>query len=207
MEFDYDSRFQAPFLSVFSGCTSCGKSVLAAKIIKNRSTVINGIFDDIFWYYSIWQPLYDTLKDDVTFIKGVPEEIPNNTLIVVDDLILDPGVGKRLASVFTRESHHRNISLIFITQNIFHKDPFFRLINLNCQYLIIFKSPRSISQIKCLGMQMYPGKIKFFLDAYSMSTEEAFGYLMIDLRPTCPELLRLRTDILNPQSHTVFVPI
>jgi hypothetical protein len=54
---------------------------------------------------------------DVSFVKGVPdfdnpEHVP--TLIVLDDL-MDSAYSTKLSDLFTKGSHHRNISLFLIT--------------------------------------------------------------------------------------------
>jgi len=60
---------------------------------------------------------------NVSFVKGVPdfdnsENVP--TLIVLDDL-MDSAYYTKVSELFTKRSHHRNISLVLITQNLFHK--------------------------------------------------------------------------------------
>jgi len=49
-----------------------------------------------------------------------PENVP--TLIVLDDL-MDSAYSEKLSEIFTKGSHHRNISLVLITQNLFHQGP------------------------------------------------------------------------------------
>jgi hypothetical protein len=62
---------------------------------------------------------------NVTFVKGVPDfETPENvpTLIVLNDL-MDSAYSTKVSQLFTKGSHHRNISLVLITQNLFHQGP------------------------------------------------------------------------------------
>ena len=62
---------------------------------------------------------------NLTFVKGVPDfENPESvhTLIVLDDLI-DSAYSTKVSQLFTKESHHRNISLVLFTQNLFHQGP------------------------------------------------------------------------------------
>ena len=68
---------------------------------------------------------------------------------------------KRLTMLFTKGSHHLNLSVIFITQNLFYKGSQIRDVSLNSQYLILFKNRRDLSQIMHLGRQLYPRKINF----------------------------------------------
>jgi len=57
----------------------------------------------------------------MTLVKGVPDfENPKNvpTLIALDDL-MDSVYSTKVSQLFSKGSHHRNISLFLITQNLF----------------------------------------------------------------------------------------
>ena len=113
---------------------------------------------------------------------------------------------KRLAMLFTKGSHHLNLSVIFITQNLFYKGSQIRDVSLNSQYLILFKNRRDLSQIMHLGRQPFSRKSKFFQEVYKNATQKPFSYLLIDLRNETPESLRLRTQILPGQVQYIYKP-
>ena len=69
--------------------------------------------------------------------------------------------------IFTTNSHHKNISVIYVAQNIFCNAKNSRTISLNCQYMILTNSPRDRLQVKILGKQMFPGDTKYFADSYN----------------------------------------
>ena len=52
------------------------------------------------------------------------------------------GGDKRIADLFTKGSHHRNLSVIYIVQNIFYQRRETRNISLNAHYIVLFKSSR-----------------------------------------------------------------
>jgi hypothetical protein len=96
--------------------------------------------------------------NNVSFVKGVPEfNNPENlpSLIVLDDL-MDSAFSSKVSELFTNRSHHRNISLILITQNLFHQGPSSRDISLNSMYIAVFKNPRDKTKIVHLARQVYP---------------------------------------------------
>ena len=66
-----------------------------------------------------------------------------------------------VANIFTNGSHHRNISVAFLVQNLFHKNKHIRTISLNAHYMVLFKNPRGASQFASLARQMYPNKSAF----------------------------------------------
>src|SRR5258706_1291764 len=51
-------------------------------------------------------------------------------------------------------SHHRNVSVLYLTQNLFFKSKHSRTMSLNSHYIIVFKNPRDVTQIKTLAAQM-----------------------------------------------------
>ena len=99
-------------------------------------------------------------------------------------------------NLFTRGSHHRNLSVIYIVQNIFHLGKGSRSISLNSHYLVLFKNPRDKLQILTLAKQMYPGQTDFFLNHYEEAVKRPFGYLLTDLKTTTQDNCRLRTNVL-----------
>ena len=119
--------------------------------------------DNITWFYSESQPWFDDYRERVKFIKGMPKSDAFNphkkNLIVIDDLFQE--TNKEIVQLFTAGSHHRNISIIFITQNFFHKNPHQRSMSLNADYVVFFKNPRDKSQIFHLARQMFPENVNF----------------------------------------------
>ena len=80
----------------------------------------------------------------VSFVKSVPDfENPENVpkLIVLDDF-MGSTYSTKVSELFTKGSHYRKISLILITQNLFHQGPSSRVIPLNSKYIVVFKNPR-----------------------------------------------------------------
>ena len=67
--------------------------------------------------------------------------------------------------------------------------------NINTQYIVLFKNPRDALQVATLGRQMYPGYSNFLVEAFKDATERPHGYLLIDLHPETLEKFRIRTNI------------
>jgi len=47
--------------------------------------------------------------------------VNKRNLIVFENQMIDAGKDQRIVSLFTRGSHHRNLSVIYIVQNLFHQ--------------------------------------------------------------------------------------
>lgn len=69
--------------------------------------------------------------------------------------------------------------------------------NLNSQYLVLFKNPRDQQQVAVLARQMYPNTWRKFLDLFQQSTKEPYGYLVVDLKHETPDSDRLLINILH----------
>jgi len=103
------------------------------------------------------------------------------TMLIIDDLMSE--TNQLVADIFTKISHHRDISVIYMTQNVFDKNKYARTISLNAHYLVLFKNPGDANQFAVLSRQMYPKSWKFAVEAYRDATGNPFSYLLVDLRP------------------------
>ena len=67
---------------------------------------------------------------NIEFVKGIPtaleqeayfSPVNKRNLIVIDDQMIEAGKDNRMVNLFTKGSHHRNLSIIYIVQNLFHQ--------------------------------------------------------------------------------------
>ena len=201
--------FIHPFTSIFAGPTGCGKTELLKRILLQSSKSITPRIRKIIWHYA--EPQYELEKAlrplGVEFREGLPDlndfDGHTPTLLIVDDFMSEAGT--EMTKFFTKGSHHRNISIIFIVQNIFHKGKEIRSITLNAHYIVMFKNPRDKMQVKVLARQMFDKDAKVMLEAFFDATKKPHGYLLIDLKQATPEHLRLRTNIVPGEPLTVYV--
>lgn len=201
-------KFLHPFTCIVAGPTSSGKTVLVESLIKNHKFTFYKFKPQpkVLWCHGQMQDRYNT-PSMIQYHEGLIEDPSGYDLIVIDDLMNELGGDNKLLNLFTKGSHHMNISVIFIVQNIFHQAKNMRGISLNCQYLIIMKNPRDKSQFHFLARQIYPTKSKKLICAYEDATKDPFSYLKIDLTPTTPENLRVQTNIVqksNNHDYTVY---
>jgi len=94
-------------------------------------------------------PSCNQLPANVRSNEGVPEDFGNANgepcLVTLDDLLNDV-YSKEVCDLFTRGSHHRNKSVILVTQNLFHQGRFCRDISLNAHYIVVLKNVRDKKQ-------------------------------------------------------------
>lgn len=198
-----------PFNCIICGPTCCGKTYLLKKIIEHKDDVIMDFPPNILYCYKSWQDAFTELKSDfinIEFLQGLPskEELSEraNTLIILDDLNNECVNSEHIMNLFTVGTHHQNMSVMFLTQNLFIKGKFSRDLSLNANYMILFRNPRDQLQIRTLASQMFPGKDRnFLIEAFNDATEVPRGYLFIDLKQTTIKKNRIQTGILPYQKR------
>ena len=192
-----------PFTSVCVGSTGAGKTQFVVRLIENIDRMISPAIDEIIWGYNQWQDSYNKLPK-VQFYQGIPklEKSTKKRLLVIDDQMDCADV---VSSIFTRESHHKNVSVIYIVQNLFYAHKDMRTVHLNCHYLILFKCPRDMSSISVLARQMFPGNARFLRNVFADATRLPHSYLLIDFKQSTPDHLRLRTNIFPAETTYVYV--
>ena len=192
-----------PSTCLISGPTGSGKTVFVKKLIDFK--YFHPMPSNIIYCYGSYQPLFNSMKG-VHFEEGLPSNLSSlqDSLIIIDDLMSELAGDPRLSKLFTKGSHHRNLSVIFITQNLFHQGKEMRNISLNSHYLVLYKNPRDKSQVMHLARQMFPGKSKAFQEIFNDATALPYSYLFIDLRPDSCESLRMRTRIFPGDIHYAY---
>lgn len=201
-----DPTWQHPFTSIVAGPTGCGKTVWVKRFVSHLNDMVTPPPRKIIWSYTEWQPTYQDLIGKVEFVQGLPD-LPmysqDPLLLVIDDQMQT--VDKNISNLFIKGSHHRNISVIYIVQNLFDKHKEHRTISLNAHYLVVFKNPRDQSQVVHLAKQMYPGKTEYVRQAFNVATSRPHGYLVLDLKQSTPEGLRLRSHIFPGEIQEVYM--
>ena len=124
---------------------------------------------------------------------------------MIDDLMEAGMSDHTLISMFTEGSHHRNISVIFIVQNLLHQVRRSRSLNFNTQYLVLYKNPRDMQQIKTIAQQMYPTEWRRFLAYFEAETSRPYGKVIIDLHPATEEKDRIVVvdNVESPQINDI----
>ena len=138
--------FNHPFTAIVSGPTKAGKTYWVKNLVLNAQEMIVPTPKKIYWCYGEWQPLYNELQGyGVHFCQGLPDlqelkETPAQPkLLILDDLMQEMKTDKRLIQLFTKGSHHWNVSVLHIVQNLFFDG--MRTSRVNAQYLVLMKNP------------------------------------------------------------------
>ena len=140
-------------------------------------------------------------REKIKFLRGIPdqdEDLVTDTgetyLLVFDDMMGQDKDEEKFKLWFTRKGHHRNASVVYITQNLFQQSKSSRTMSLNAHYLVVFQSQRDKMQIKTLAQQLQAPHLPY---AFHDATSVPHGYLLIDLKPNARDILRFRTNIFS----------
>lgn len=207
----YNVYLHHPFTMVIAGPTGCGKTEWVKKLINNVDKYCLPPPVRITYFYGEYQDTFESLQE-VNFIQGLPENIMSRfdgtqpEWIIIDDLMFESSNSRVVSELFTKGSHHRNLSVIYLVQNFFSRGNESRNISLNAQYIVYFKNPREQSMITHIARQIMPGKVKKIQEIYQDATKKPYSYLFLDLRPDTPEEIRFLTNVLDEEKYiTVYL--
>ena len=207
------SMIRHPSSVIIAGPSGSGKSDLTEHFLMEQ-TVFQRKPRKIVYCYDRWQPRFDRMKQHMLFYKGIPEALlltkwfgaTKGGVMVLDDLMTEGGQDKQVSDLFTKDSHHRNITVLYLTQDLFPPGKFSETINRNAHYLIAFKHLRDQTGIRNVLTQALPTDWRDKLDLFQRVTSRPFGYLMLDLHPASEDRFRFWSHLTRregqPQVHT-----
>ena len=205
-------KLHHPFTAICAGPTGSGKTVFISKLIDNLHQMINPVPERVIYCYSIWQDTFMQILKSNPQVEFVQNLIPTDeidgkkrNLIILDDLMDESKDDVNVSNLFTKGSHHKNISVFFMSQNLFVQGKHTRTISLNSHYLVVFKNPRDRAQFSNLARQMYPNNSKYLEECYNDATKKTHGYLFIDLKQKTPDAIRIRTNIFPNEKTIVYI--
>ena len=189
------------------GRRESGKTYFVTELLIHQEKFIKDPFKKVIWINKSFQKdVYEKLMRANQFEVEFLDDIPNfdemgkqikNSLVVLDDMLTEANRNEQVSALFTR-GRHLNISVILLSQNLFHQGKYSRDISLNIDYIVLLRNNRDIGQIMTLSKQMYP-HAKYFLPwAYHDAVEkENFSHLILDLKPYTDNVMRVRAKIFD----------
>ena len=195
-----------------SGQTRCVKTKLVRRILVEQ--LIQPFATRIIWVFSEWQPDYDMIRErypsikfekkwrDVIFDSLSPEQ---RNIFVLDDQIGVASSSTSVADLSTNGSHHRNLIVIYLVQNVYNQGKSQRTISLNLHYSLVFRNGRDASQFRTMAYQICPNDGKWFFDYFTDATSKPYEYLVLDHHPSTPEDQTVVTNILPGDQLTYYI--
>ena len=106
------------------GPTGCGKTVLVFKMLLD--SVFLPAPTRVMYLYGAWQNRFaevEASEPRFEFVEGIPVfvNLPHggaHTVMVIDDLMEEVRKSKTAMDIFTKHSHHRNMTVLFLVQKL-----------------------------------------------------------------------------------------
>ena len=211
----YDLTLKHPSRFLIYGPSGSGKTTFVLKLLQHTKELFGFYFDRLIYCSGQSFPEFD-------FVHGVPiekisclnkftiEEInPQvNNLIIIDDNMHQVSNDLLMSDLFTKVSHHSNITVILLVQNLFPKSKYMRDISINSTYLVLMSNPRDKLQVKTLSSQIDGSDSLFIYKSFIDATEnKPFSYLFLDFDQFTPEQLRVRTNIFPNEEQIAYIKI
>lgn len=198
--------FHHPSSILIAGPSGCGKTVFTTNLLLENSDLFPNTPANVHYCYGIWQDGFKVLQQaGVKFHQGVPQEdalvkwFPQGGLMILDDLMEEGSKDKSVLDLFTKTSHHRGITVIYLTQDLFPPGKYAKTISRNAHYVVAFKNPRDQLGLKNLLLQAYPNRWQPILDVFSSVTSRPHGYMLLDLHPSSDDKRRIMSHLLKSE--------
>jgi len=199
-------QFHTPSSLLIAGPSGCGKTVFTTKLLLENGDLFREPPKSIHYCYGSWQEGFQKLKKGgVKFHEGIPDSeqlprwFPGGGVLVLDDLMDEGGNDKRVMDLFTKHSHHRNITVIYLCQDLFPNGKFAKTISRNAHYIAAFKNPRDQLGIRNLLLQSFPTQWQEVLDTFRKVTDRPYCYMLLDLHPASQDDQRVLSRVLKDE--------
>ena len=207
----FDIRLKENFKLFVSGPSRCGKTFFISELLENIDTFSKDPPETVLYIYKVWQTKFDEMKsvvdgfieDNENIVQQLKElALGQRVFVIFDDLINSKSLVD-IATLFTVDGRHMNMSMAFLTQRMFVNNEHFRQISQNCDYFCVFKNPRNSSEIRTLAQQLTPGSLDL-IEIYKEATKNPFSYLLINLTQECDPCLKYFSHIFD-ENHSLKV--
>jgi len=158
-----DLKFRHPFSCIMSGPSGPGMSSFFILFLQKFDVLSTEqkFGDSVVWCYCEMSAIHprQQLPANINFNAGKPDASGDargeHWPLILDDLLNDV-YSKQACDLFTRGSHHLNISVILITQILLFEGRSCMDISLNDHHIVSLKNVRDMKQFRYLSNQGIP---------------------------------------------------
>lgn len=197
------SHFTTPFRVLVSGSSAVGKTTFIVNLLLNKDKFIRGEpIKNIIWCCRDRNYFPHELKtmNGIVIHEGlIPlSNVSPFSLVVYDDLMLEIGSSKEICELLTVNSSHKHISVIVLSQNLYHQSTFAKTMQLNFTHNVVFNNYRDRNQIKTFLRQVEPNSWRSVWEKLYMEVlSRPHAYLVVDFTPRINDIYRFKTNIFN----------
>ena len=200
--------FRTPTSIMIAGPSGCGKTVFTTNLLLENPDVFSTTPHTIRYCYGSWQHGFELLKQHgVQFHEGVPDSnllpkwFPKGGILVLDNLMNEGSSDKNVLDLFTKDSHHQQITVIYLCQDLFPSGNFAKTISRNAHYILAFKNPRDQLGLQNLLQQSFPTQFREVLNTFrKVTNDRPFAYMLLDLHPASRDGQRILSHVLKDEA-------
>lgn len=205
-------RFHNPCSILVVGSSGCGKTVFVDHLLQQIKDHFDNPIQKVLYCHGVWQDRFESMQQrGIEFHDGLPSDdlgtvFPPSkrpALLILDDMMLDASNDRKVLDLFTKESHHKNITVIYICQDMFPPGKYAKTISRNAHYIIAFKNPRDQLGVRNLVQQSFPNEVREVMQTFRDATARDYGYMMFDLHPRTRDDMRLKTCLLHDEGPSI----
>ena len=82
---------------------------------------------------------HESIPDHQALVQWFPH---GHGVLVLDNLMDEGSHDKRVLDLFTKQSHHQHVTVLYLCQDMFPVDKYAKSISRNAYYILAFKNPR-----------------------------------------------------------------
>ena len=199
--------FKTPTSIMIAGPSGCGKTVFTTRLLVDNPDLFRTPSNATRCCYGSWQHGFELLKQcGVQFHEGVPVRsllpkwFPEGGILILDDLMNEGSSDKNVLDLFTIDSHHQKITVIYVCQDLFPNGKFAKTISRNAHYIIASKNPCDQLGLRNLLQQSFPIQFREVLDTFRhVTNERPFAYMCLDLHPASRDDQRILSHLLKDE--------
>ena len=124
---------------MIAGPSQCGKTTFTKLLLQYADVLFERPIRKIVYCYGQWQECFQDMASQITFVEGIPEDIP-----ALFPMGCRPGI-------LVLDDFMRNCS----------EDGRSRSISLNAHYIIAFNNPRDTLGFRTLAQQAFAGHVPY----------------------------------------------
>ena len=202
-----DSKLEKTFRLIVGGGSGSGKTEFVKRQVNENH--FSSPFDKIVYCYPDYLcDIPAEFNQIVEYQPGICDlayfaSLPKNSLVILDDMMSECGNSDAIMKLFSVVARKRNLSVIFIVQNIYDKTKQFRNIRLNATGFVLFKFYAATDITKRILRDINCGDL-ISKRQLEQIYEEKFAYIFIDIHPERhSEFSTIRSNIFE-LNYTLF---
>ena len=126
------------------------KPCLRKKLLLENKDLFETLPTQVHYCYGVWQDRFQPMQDrGVMFHEGIPDHSAlvqwfppgGKGVMVLDDLMDEGSHDKRVLDLFTKHSHHQNVTVIYLCQDMFPVGKYAKSISRNAHCIVGSNSP------------------------------------------------------------------